>query len=1689
MMNQQNPPGNVERFNFLRRWWPLMMGVGVAGLFGFEWFGAGQGQDALVRSEGAAVEFAEPPAGPRIDLVLCLGDSVQLFAGPGESYSWSPATNLSCTTCRNPIAFPTVTTQYVVEIVQADGSVQVDSIQVLVSPPPHIVEVVSEDPGACQAADGSLLIEAEGGTGSLEFSIDGGQTWQSDNFFPGLGAASYPVAVRNDDGSCLRFGPVVVLTSDSVCTDTVQLTIPFETATQVCLDPSVFQIQGLITSASLCAVGNPATVFATQVEGECINLDPGDGFSGLSPDLICVVHCFDFNIALCDTTIVEVVVEPPPCPEVFGVDSLVVPFEGDPTEVCVPLPLAQAIFQQLQLDGQAVPFPIMGCMDTLVGYSYAPLPGGGNSGPYFLNSWEVDDTLFSGLFLSVADLVDSMNLWNPAGNWVLDTAFFSIFGGAQAHSYGNMVIVHPATGSVTTLMPNTIPEGTLLSISSPGTHTLVVTNPSDGCSDTLLILTEGAPPPTTPTDTLHLTGTQGGTLDTCLGAFLDFPGNLLSGQLCGLDAAALEAQLNGACLTLSLDAGFQGVTEVCVEHCDDSSPSVCDTTLLIVTVEPSGGCPGFFSQGTLTVDTTDFPLPICLPVPFATAQQAFITVNGAPYGGDGFPCDFGSQPDAGTLLEFPAAGTYEVVLSDSSGACRDTLLLTLNDTANPSPPQTDTLHLTTLENAPTELQCPSAAELPGNPDALLVCGAPANGTLQLDSLCFQYTPAPGFTGLDTLCVLLCDDSSPAVCDSTVYLIEVQPAPPDTVVLLTEENQPSDTLCLEASGLPAAFDTLLVCTAPLHGELQVFDSCVVYLPQPNFNGSDTACVVLCDGAAQCDTTILLIEVLPRCQPFGFLAADTVHLQSDQCFLGAELCLPLPPDSLNGFVLLDNGLPYGGGVSGCDFDTLFSYNFFLLPGMGAQGPYTLNAWTINDTLVFSGGFLDLSVLVDSLNLWDPTGGWTLHPTLPQISGGNPANLYGVMDITQDGSGQNALISPLTNFIAQGSQVRVDSGFHQLVFIELSSGCSDTLLVEVECVEPPQGCTLQPLSPLQTLLYHCDSTYTFCVDLPFSTLGNYQILDNQFPFGGSVQPCPSDPAFTALELDTGLHQLVFLDTVKFCSDTLLVEVNCLNLPPDVVLDTFVRQDDSLLLCLDDFGFELGVIDSVALGCTDQNTGNAFIEFDTASACYLLTGLFPGPDTTCLTVFIADTTASFTVHLTVLEPCPDILEPTVVGTGATVCDGGEGLLCLPITLPDFMNIAVLVDGQPYTGPIVGCDFDSVYSLNYSILPTGGLLGPYTVEAWAVNDSTFSGSFHDVAGLVDSMNLWDPLGNWTWSENAGIIFIQGGSTQNTYGPMFVTQDLTGAETILAISANFTPRGTALSLPEGTFTLVLTDTLSGCTDTVLATLACVTSEVVSDTLMVGSSDTLCLSSQELPGTFVGMSNACPGLSGASVSFEILNDSCVVYTALAPGRDSACIVLCDDLGVCDTVFFSILAVEEDKQGPIAVNDTILTGLDQPVVINVFGNDTIGFITDFGFLSEPLHGAVAFLPDGSVNYVPEPGYCDGVQPDSFQYFVCNLVGCDTATVFVFVECSELVIFEGFSPNGDGINDFFVIQGLGQYPDHKLFIFNRWGTLVFQSEDYRNDWDGKWQDKDLPDGTYFYLLDLGDGNYLSGFVQLLR
>jgi gliding motility-associated-like protein len=193
---------------------------------------------------------------------------------------------------------------------------------------------------------------------------------------------------------------------------------------------------------------------------------------------------------------------------------------------------------------------------------------------------------------------------------------------------------------------------------------------------------------------------------------------------------------------------------------------------------------------------------------------------------------------------------------------------------------------------------------------------------------------------------------------------------------------------------------------------------------------------------------------------------------------------------------------------------------------------------------------------------------------------------------------------------------------------------------------------------------------------------------------------------------------------------------------------------------------------------------------------------------------------------------------------------------------------------------------------------------------------------------------------------------------------------------------------------------------------------------------------------------------------------------------------------------IVFVSETGGGIRAVADFDTTLVNTPTVIPVIDNDINPeeLPLSVNFCSFPAHGIVIINSDNTITYSPYPEF-EG--DDSFCYQICTTeqpVMCSDTVVYIHVkqpDISDLFIFNGISPNGDGNNDFWKIKGIENYPDNKVTIYNRWGDVIRKISGYNNStrsWDGTNEDgKLMPNGTYFYVLEIKDMGIRKGWILI--
>lgn len=184
----------------------------------------------------------------------------------------------------------------------------------------------------------------------------------------------------------------------------------------------------------------------------------------------------------------------------------------------------------------------------------------------------------------------------------------------------------------------------------------------------------------------------------------------------------------------------------------------------------------------------------------------------------------------------------------------------------------------------------------------------------------------------------------------------------------------------------------------------------------------------------------------------------------------------------------------------------------------------------------------------------------------------------------------------------------------------------------------------------------------------------------------------------------------------------------------------------------------------------------------------------------------------------------------------------------------------------------------------------------------------------------------------------------------------------------------------------------------------------------------------------------------------------------------------------------------EQAAIAKDDNITIAYAANTTIEVLKNDVLpsnGFTMKI--VSSPKHGSASVSGNGTtIDYKAESGYTGA---DEIEYQLCNNACpdiCSNAKVSITIsgggDCTVPTVI---TPNGDLTNDRWEIPCLTnpQYANNTVIVFNQWGDEVFRANKYKNDWEGTYNGKNLPDATYFFIVDFGNGEKQTGFLIIER
>lgn len=560
-----------------------------------------------------------------------------------------------------------------------------------------------------------------------------------------------------------------------------------------------------------------------------------------------------------------------------------------------------------------------------------------------------------------------------------------------------------------------------------------------------------------------------------------------------------------------------------------------------------------------------------------------------------------------------------------------------------------------------------------------------------------------------------------------------------------------------------------------------------------------------------------------------------------------------------------------------------------------------------------------------------------------------------------------------------------------------------------------------------------------------------------------------------DTAFDSGVFLESNSFSS-------NSFNISGSIQTDTppiNVPQNTIIEGCYDGFFSIFQPNESIADTIVFQIGGAAIEGVDYA---FLPDTVFipVGQETVSVSLDVledafAESTENITISFSYLNDCGDVIttsaelfiqdyvEPTL--SVEDVCIPGTG----SITVTPTAENGVQAFAYNWTGPVNSTE--STLSLQ------DGQGGDYNLEITDLCGTTLQAQFTALESdpFILTANIEDPL---NIAPNGAVI----------EGCMDANFVISQSNTTTADNVNFTVSGSATS---GT-----------------------------DYQSLGSSITIPIGSTEVEiPIVVNADNATEGTEVLTITYDYVDGCGIAQTTSASvniidyvslvGSVSPTVFICPNTTelVVPTITNGVSPYTYDwSTGETTSNVTFEfadAGEQDVVITDVCGESiTLDFVID---VPSPLNTVIPFdlcvgtfsevlVSGGTLPYTINfdatllalnPDYSiTAMMPGTTNFTVVDACNQTVQTSILSYVCNT-VIPDIFTPNGDDLNETFTITGVEFFPGSSVLIFDRWGGLVHESADYKNDWNGG----DAPDGVYYYIFNRSDGESFAGYVHLAR
>jgi gliding motility-associated-like protein len=1111
-----------------------------------------------------------------------------------------------------------------------------------------------------------------------------------------------------------------------------------------------------------------------------------------------------------------------------------------------------------------------------------------------------------------------------------------------------------------------------------------------------------------------------------------------------------------------------------------------------------------------------------------------IVLTGSDVDGNGLTYSIGTLPSHGTLTGTAPNVTYTptalyygqdnftFTVNDGTGAANsnsNVATVTIKVTQVNHTPVANAQTVSTPEDTPLAITL-TGSDVDGNGLTYSIASPPSNGTLTGTAPNVTYTPNAHYVGSDSFTFTVDDGtgsgnstSSPATVSITVTPVNHAPIADNQ-----SDNYTMNTalpITLTGSDPDGNSISFMIVSNPSNGTLTGTAPNVTYTPNNGFTGSDSFTFQVSDGSLLSNIATVFLALTPssNVQPVAY--PQTVTVTEDI----PKLIVLVATDANADPLTYSPTTPAHGTLSGTGPNVTYtpdanysgpdSFSFTVDDGTGTgnstsvPATVTINVTPVNHApiannqnvslaenaslaIVLTGSDVDGNSLTYSIGTSPQHG--VLTGSAPNVTYTPSTNYFGTDSFTftvDDGTGTtNSGSAAATVSISVTAVNQIPVANSQLTGVTLPENTNTTItltgsdadgdaLTYILVTQPSHG-TLTGTAPnliyTPDLYYNGNDSFTFkvndgTVDSNIATVDIVVTPVNQVPIADNQSVTLAEDGSTAITLtasDVDNDALTYTVVSQPSHGTLTGTVPNLTYTPT----TYYNGSDSFTFKAND-------------GTVDSNV------------------------------------ATVSITITPVNHAPVAVSQT---TGVTVVENSAVSITLVGTDVDGNSLTYIIVTQPVNGTLSGT------APNITYTPTAGYSGKDSLT-FKVND-----------GTVDS-NIATVIITVTPLDNAPVADDQNVTTPEDV-PVAITltsSDKDGDPRTYSIVTN--PKHGTLtgSAPNLTYTPTLyyrgTDTLTfkandGQLDSNIGTVS-VTMTPVNHAPTISfipdlytkedSARLVCLNVVDVDGNPVALgtpSNTKGG--GTMTNAPAPYDFCYLFTPALNynGESTWDLNVCDNGGLCGSTSVKIIIIPVNDP-PYAENDYVEVNSRTATSFNVMANDfdiappykefydiyannpayTDPITMNTTPLNGPFHGIVQMSSDGTVSYTPTFDY---VGPDSLRYQICDSGNlCATAVAFITVGYPPFKIYEGVSPNGDDVNDYWRIDGIEQYPNNLVRIFDRYNNLVYEADAYsneKNNWQGQANHGlvrgTLPEGTYFYTVDLGDGKHpLSGFVQLKR